>query len=118
MFELMVEKTFSAAHQLVDYKGPCENLHGHNWKVQVIVQGTQLDHVGMLVDFKILKGHIHDLLKKLDHTFLNDKLEFSPTSEMLSKYLYGEMENRIPKNVTLKRVIIWESDNTCAAYEP
>ena len=85
MYTLTVEETFSAAHQLCDYDGPCENLHGHTWRLEMQVSGETLDHVGMLVDFKILKGFLKEERDKLDHKFLNDILEFSPTSEKLAK---------------------------------
>ena len=116
MYELQVEKYFASAHQLVDYNGPCENLHGHNWRVQVIVAGEELDHVGMLIDFKILKGYLQEIIDFLDHKFLNDILEFSPTSEKLSKYIYTEMQKKLNKAATIKKVIVWESDTACATY--
>ena len=84
MYEIMVEDTFDAAHQLVGYNGPCENLHGHGWKVQVHISGNKLNDQGMLVDFKEIKADLNQILSKLDHSNLNDLPEFkktNPTSE-------------------------------------
>lgn len=116
MYKLKVEETFSAAHQLCDYDGPCENLHGHTFKIEVLVSGTELDKVGMLVDFKVLKEVLKEERDKLDHTFLNDVLDFSPTSERLAKYLYEKMESKLPHNANLDSITIWESPTTCASY--
>ncbi|HAR62164.1 MAG: 6-carboxytetrahydropterin synthase QueD [Candidatus Margulisiibacteriota bacterium] len=116
MFSLMVEDTFSAAHQLYDYKGPCENLHGHTWKIQLFVEGDVLDKAGMLVDFRVLKAILKEERDILDHSYLNKIVEFSPTSENLSKYLFERISLKMPENVHLKKVTIWESASTWASY--
>src|SRR4029079_13876216 len=87
MYEVMIEEEFSAAHALRGYKGKCENLHGHNYKVQVYVRGAQLDHIGMLVDFTQLKAVTRDLIRSLDHQHLNELKPFdneiNPSAENL-----------------------------------
>lgn len=117
MYELMVEDTFSAAHYLYDYKGPCENIHGHTFKMQIFIEGTTLDKAGMLVDFRVLKALIKEERDKLDHALLNKVVEFSPTSENLSRYLYQIMASKLPGNARLQKVVIWESASTCASYQ-
>ncbi|OGI09254.1 MAG: 6-carboxytetrahydropterin synthase QueD [Candidatus Margulisbacteria bacterium GWF2_35_9] len=116
MYKLSVEEKFSAAHQLTNYKGPCENLHGHTWKVRITVEGAELDQSGMLLDFRVLKSHLKKIHNEFDHTFLNNLVPFSPTSENLSKYIFEKMDKDLPKQVTLKEITVWESETSCATY--
>ncbi len=116
MWRLSVDKNFSAAHQLTKYNGPCENLHGHTWKIQIVVEGNKLDEAGMLIDFRILKNELLTLTDKFDHKFLNDLFEESPTSEFLSKHVFETFKKQLPTNVTLKEVSIWESESSKATY--
>ncbi len=116
MWRLSVDKTFSAAHQLTNYNGPCENLHGHTWKIQIVVEGDKLDEAGMLVDFRTLKGQLKEITEKYDHKFLNDLFEESPTSEFLSRHIYKSLQNTLPSVVKLKEVSIWESETSKATY--
>jgi 6-pyruvoyltetrahydropterin/6-carboxytetrahydropterin synthase len=119
MYELMVEGTFDAAHQLVGYEGPCENLHGHTWKAQVFLSGAKLNKTGMLMDFKQIKAELHFILSKLDHTNLNIVPYFkktNPTSENVAKYIFDEFSNRIGKNRTVAKVTVFESPITSASY--
>jgi len=116
MYEVKVERYFSAAHHLLNYNGECENQHGHNWKVEVYVQGNNLDSSGILVDFKILKKELDEILSRLDHRDINELDEFkniSPSSEMLSKYIYDNLKKKIPG---LSRVSVWETEKACASY--
>jgi 6-pyruvoyltetrahydropterin/6-carboxytetrahydropterin synthase len=113
MYELTVENTFSAAHQLIGSNGPCEELHGHTWKVQVTVAGSELDKIGMLFDFKELKKILADILKSYDHAFLNKVLSFSPTAENIAKNIYQEFKL---KNKLVQKVLVWESPTSCAGY--
>jgi 6-pyruvoyltetrahydropterin/6-carboxytetrahydropterin synthase len=116
MFELMVEDSFDAAHALRNYSGPCENLHGHTWKVQVFLQGDQQDEIGILEDFKNIKQALAAVLKEFDHTLLNDLKSFSaenPSSENISKTIFKLIKNKI---ALVKKVTVWESPSTYAAY--
>ena len=99
MFELVVETDFSAAHNLREYKGQCEKLHGHNWKVQVVLKAEKLDRLGMVMDFREVKRVIGEIMNKFDHTYLNELADFkvlNPTTENLSKILYDELKNTLP----------------------
>ncbi len=116
MWRLSVDKTFSAAHQLTKYNGPCENLHGHTWKLQIVVEGNELDEAGMLIDFRVLKETLQQFTERFDHKFLNDLFEESPTSEFLSRYVFKTMQPQLPLNIKLKEVSIWESESSKATY--
>jgi 6-pyruvoyltetrahydropterin/6-carboxytetrahydropterin synthase len=120
MFKLTIVTDFAAAHCLRNYQGECENLHGHNWKVEVTVKARELDKAGLGIDFKILKEKTNILLKTLDHKYLNDLKPFkelSPSSENISKYLYDQLSATFNDcNVTVDAVTVWESDRACATY--
>ena len=95
MFELKIITQFGAAHQLRNYDGKCENLHGHNWKIEVFLKGEELDKDGMLVDFTIIKERTKEIIERFDHRFLNDLecfSEINPSSENIAKYIYGNRE--------------------------
>ena len=112
----MVETDFSAAHQLRGYKGSCERLHGHNWKVQIFLEGEELDEIGMLIDFREVKEKANRLIEKLDHRYLNELPEFSkvnPTTENIARYIFRELSKEINN---IKKVTVWESENSCASY--
>ncbi|MCX5700087.1 MAG: 6-carboxytetrahydropterin synthase QueD [Candidatus Omnitrophica bacterium] len=116
MFKIKVEATFSAAHNLRGYKGKCEDLHGHNWKVEVVVANNKLDKIGMVMDFKLLKRKLSRLLERLDHKYLNNVVYFkkvNPTSENMAKYIYDSLK---PEIAAIYSVTVWESDNSCATY--
>ena len=117
MYRIKVEGNFSSAHSLRGYKGKCESLHGHNWKVEVEISGESLDKIGMLVDFKIVKKQLYRVLEKLDHSYLNKLAYFkkvNPTSENIAKYIYDRLQG---KGLSVKAVTVWESQNCCARYE-
>jgi 6-pyruvoyltetrahydropterin/6-carboxytetrahydropterin synthase len=115
MYELMVEKNFAAAHYLKNYNGKCENMHGHNYKVQIFVKGNELDpEVGYLIDFKILKKELQKVLDKIEHTTLNEVLDFNPTAELLAKYIYENLHENLHKK--LNKVTVWENADTSATY--
>ena len=120
MFEVSVEYTFAAGHALRGYKGKCENVHGHNYKVQVTVAGEQLDGTGMLMDFVEVKKNIKDLVERLDHRFLNDVPPFdvlNPSAENLAKYFYDELDPHVTdRGLKVHAVKIWETDTTAATY--
>lgn len=116
MFELMVEDSFDAAHALRGYEGPCENLHGHTWKVQVFLKGTKLDRLGLLADFKTIKEHLRVAIQDLDHKLINDVPPFTgknPTSENLSKFIYKRVRKGLK---SVYKVTVWESPVTNASY--
>jgi 6-pyruvoyltetrahydropterin/6-carboxytetrahydropterin synthase len=122
MIELMVEQEFDAAHALRGYQGPCENLHGHTWKAQVVLEGEKLNEIGILCDFKEVKKILWTVLEKFDHHNLNDLPEFSkinPSSENLAKYMFETLQPKfgaLTPAVVLKKVTVWESRETCASY--
>jgi len=116
MFEVKIETNFSSAHHLLNYKGKCENMHGHNWKVEVALKGAKLDASNILVDFKVLKKHVNEIIEYLDHKDINELPEFkgiSPSSEIIAKHIYTEVK-KIFENVA--RVSVYETPTSCATY--
>lgn len=116
MYKIKIEGDFSSAHNLRGYKGKCEALHGHNWKIEVVVASPKLDKIGMVMDFKALKTKLYRLLEKLDHAYLNNIAYFkkvNPTSENIAKYLYDNLKAKVPR---LYSVTVWESDKASATY--
>lgn len=122
MFELKILNHFSAAHQLTMVGQKCENLHGHNWRVEVCVNGERLNEAGVLVDFGVIKTHVKTIMKRLDHQFLNELPYFKdsqPSSEKLAIYIADSLKELLDEpGVTVSRVTTWESDNACATYYP
>jgi 6-pyruvoyltetrahydropterin/6-carboxytetrahydropterin synthase len=124
MFEITVEETFAAGHALRNYKGKCENVHGHNYKIRVVLAGEELDSAGLLYDFVELRRHMGDVIRGLDHQFLNDLpafQELNPSAENIARYLYTELAGRIqggPGGASLREVTVFESDTTTATYRP
>jgi 6-pyruvoyltetrahydropterin/6-carboxytetrahydropterin synthase len=124
MFEVSVEQTFAAGHALRNYKGACENVHGHNFKVQVTIAGARLDDTGMLVDFLDVKQSMREVIARLDHVFLNDIPPFdvkNPSAENIAEYFYEELGRRLAENpvpVQIREVRVWETDIQSAAYRP
>jgi 6-pyruvoyltetrahydropterin/6-carboxytetrahydropterin synthase len=123
MFEVSVEQTFAAGHALRNYKGKCENVHGHNYRVRITMQGDQLDSTGLLVDFLDVKSLIGGVVDYLDHQFINDLPPFNelnPSAENIAKYFYdrvsGGLKNEVP--VRVSEVTIWETDTSSAVYRP
>jgi 6-pyruvoyltetrahydropterin/6-carboxytetrahydropterin synthase len=120
MYELMVESKFAAAHQLRGYKGKCENLHGHNWRVTVAATAERLNEQGLAIDFHDLKKALRDVLDQLEHTFLNDIFPFTqinPSSENLAKWIYDTLVKKLnDDNVEVASVTVWESDSASASY--
>ena len=120
MFELKVRTRFAAAHQLKMVAQKCENLHGHNWKVEVYVVGESLNEAGVLVDFGVIKKEVAAIMKTLDHRFLNE-LDFfpdgSPSSENIARYIADQLQASLTEpGVRVSRVSAWESDDACATY--
>jgi len=123
MFELRVVTRFAAAHRLTMVGAKCENLHGHNWKIEVYVQGPSTDKGGVLVDFGVIKRHVRELMETLDHKFLNELEYFSedtpPSSENIARYLADTLAARMKlPGIRVSRVTAWESDDASATYYP
>jgi 6-pyruvoyltetrahydropterin/6-carboxytetrahydropterin synthase len=118
VYSLKVQGTFSSAHNLRGYKGKCEDLHGHNWVVEIIIQSPKLDAIGMVLDFKYLKKKLNACLELMDHKYLN-RLSFfkklNPTSENIARYIYDQLYPAIP---LLSSVTVWENSTSSATYEP
>lgn len=121
MYKLMVETGFASAHQLIGYKGKCENLHGHNWKVQVYVTAEHLNEIDLAIDFHDLKKIVHEIVSQIDHKYLNNIFPFTeknPSSENIAKWLFDSMKKRLSeyKNVKASAVTVWESETASATY--
>ena len=124
MFEVSVDQTFAAGHALRNYKGKCENVHGHNFRVQVIIAGERLDETGMLVDFIDVKNLMRSVIERLDHQFLNEVPPFdvvNPSAENIAEYFYTQMSGGLagtPVPVRIREVKVWETDIQSATYRP
>jgi len=123
MYEVTVEDSFAAGHYLRNYKGKCENPHGHNYKIRVTLAGAELDKAGLLLDFKDLKDVMKSTIERLDHQMINDIAPFTvvnPSAENLAKYFYDETNVRLSKTtngrVRVKDVTVFETDVTTARY--
>jgi len=122
MFRLKVTTHFAAAHQLKMVADKCENMHGHNWKIEVTISGNHLNDAGVLMDFGDLKRHVSGIMDTLDHKFLNE-LDFfrdgNPSSENIAMYIAETLQPRIRDDgVQVDRVTAWESEDACATYIP
>ena len=122
MYQSAITATFSAAHYLRNYRGKCENLHGHNWKVEVVVGTEVLDDAGMGLDFTVLKSRTAEVLAGLDHKTLNEVTPFSeenPSSENIARHIFNALEGMVDDGrVRLRSVKVWESDTSWAEYRP
>lgn len=123
MFEVTVEQTFAAGHALRNYKGKCENVHGHNFKVQVRIEGERLDETGLLVDFIDVKNEMRKVIDRLDHQFLNEIPPFdvkNPSAENIAEYFFEELTAGVRSAVPIRiaEVRLWETDIQSASYRP
>ena len=124
MFEVSVEETFSAGHALRGYRGKCENVHGHNYRVRVTLEGPQLDAIGLLVDFTRVKQVLRGIIAGLDHQFINDLEPFrsvNPSAENLAKYFFEGVAKELkdlPPGARVRDVVLWETDTSRAQYGP
>jgi 6-pyruvoyltetrahydropterin/6-carboxytetrahydropterin synthase len=123
MYEVTVEDTFAAGHYLRNYKGKCENPHGHNYKIRVTLAGAELDKAGLLLDFKDLKDVMKHAIDRLDHQMINDVEPFTvlnPSAENLAKYFYDETSKHLAAvtngRVKVKDATVFETDVTTATY--
>ncbi len=118
MFELTVKGEIASAHMLQGYEGPCKDLHGHTWKIEVTIVSEKLNTIGLVVDFQDLKKKLREFLSHLDHVCLNDLPFFkkeNPSTENLAKYIYKEFAKQcLP--FQLKKVQVWESESSCITY--
>jgi 6-pyruvoyltetrahydropterin/6-carboxytetrahydropterin synthase len=124
MFEVAVEQGFASAHALRNYKGRCENTHGHNWRVEVVMEGERLDDTGLLVDFLDVKRMMAEIIDRIDHQFLNELEPFdtvNPSAENIAQYFYQQMNEGLRDNpvaVRISAVKVWETDIQSATYRP
>jgi len=120
MYEVTIKKSFSAAHLLKEIGGKCEELHGHNFLVEVSVAAESLNSEGLLIDFRVVKGWTDEVLEQLDHKYLNELEYFksiNPSSEQIARFLYDRISEKSRQaKITLSRVTVWESENSCVSY--
>jgi 6-pyruvoyltetrahydropterin/6-carboxytetrahydropterin synthase len=120
MYELMVETQFASAHQLRGYMGKCENLHGHNWRVQVVVNSEKLNDIGLAIDFHELKKITNEFASTLDHTVLNNVFPFTeinPSSENIARWFYDSIKKKMNgRDIHVASVTVWESETASATY--
>ena len=120
MYEVTIKKSFSAAHLLKEIGGKCEELHGHNFLVEVSVASESLNSEGLLIDFRVVKRWTDEILEQLDHKYLNEIEYFkniNPSSEQLARFLYDRISEKSRQaKVSLLRVTVWESDNARVSY--
>jgi 6-pyruvoyltetrahydropterin/6-carboxytetrahydropterin synthase len=120
MYELKIITEFSAAHNLRNFRGKCEALHGHNWKVEVVLSGKNLDESGVVLDFAEVKVATSEIMSEIDHRYLNDLpffMENNPSSENIARYIFHRLQEKIDNDrVRITRVTAWESQDACASY--
>ncbi|HUB77807.1 MAG TPA: 6-carboxytetrahydropterin synthase QueD [Bryobacteraceae bacterium] len=121
MFEVTIEETFAAGHALRNYHGKCENVHGHNYRCQVTIEGGELDDIGLLVDFVELKRVVHGVLDRMDHQWLNEFPPFdvlNPSAENMARYIYQQVADglKVRQGVRIALVKLWETDTAYATY--
>lgn len=120
MFEITTESQFSAAHRLKHYRGPCENLHGHNWLVRATVLCSVLDKSGIGIDFKVLKEKLNEITDRFDHQDLNDVFapsDLNPSSENIARYIFKELQHLLSdRHGSVKRIEVYETPGNCAVY--
>jgi len=138
-YELFIQADFSAAHNLRDYKGKCERLHGHNWRVDLRLKGDRLDAEGLLLDFTEAKRILCEVLERFDHRYLNEVEPFDrlqPSSENIARVVAEAVAERLPvatgdsspqatrrgetgrAGIRVVSVTAWESDRCAATYRP
>jgi 6-pyruvoyltetrahydropterin/6-carboxytetrahydropterin synthase len=122
MYEVTIIKSFSAAHILAEIGGKCEELHGHNFKVEVTVAAQELNPAGLLIDFRVVKKWLNEILDDMDHKHLNKLPYFTtinPSAENIAKYISGKIHLKAkPAQVHVVRVKVWESENAAGTYIP
>ena len=119
-YTLKVVADFAAAHTLRAYPGACSRMHGHNWKVEAEVVASQLNEIGMAIDFKDIKREVRAIAKQLDHYYLNDLepfQEINPTAENIARYFYQELSHRLNSaTIKVSALTLWETERACVTY--
>ena len=121
MYELTIKSHFDAAHALRGYPGECRLLHGHTWDIEVTVVATELDEIGIVYDFKLLKDDLNAVLDVYDHAYLNEIepfTELSPTAENLARIIYERLAETVDARVRVVEVAVWESPIAKLTYRP
>jgi len=121
MFKAKVIDTFSAAHRLYEYQGDCERLHGHNYRIEAVVRSEDLDPMGIVMDFRELKGLLKGVLSELDHQYLNDLAPFkteNPSAENIARHIFTRLSPLMREPVTLSEITVWENDTSCITFTP
>ena len=117
----MIERNFSSAHQLRGYRGKCENLHGHNYRIEIYARGSELDHIGLLVDFVELKAAADEVVQYLDHRNINELepfVELQPSAENLAKYILERVGAKVTDDrVQIYKVRCFETPTSVATYQ-
>lgn len=119
MFTARITDSFSAAHSLREYGGSCENLHGHNYRVEIAVQSDQLNSIGIVMDFRDLKKLLKEVLSGMDHSYLNELPAFkkeNPSAENIAQHIYTSLLRKIPQPAKLVQVTVWENESCCVSY--
>jgi 6-pyruvoyltetrahydropterin/6-carboxytetrahydropterin synthase len=122
MYEISVDETFAAAHNLRNYHGKCEDLHGHNYKVRVTLAGKEVDETGLLYDFVHLKRVIQEVIRALDHKYLHELPPFdtlNPSAENIARHIYDRTATQLPKSANaagISSVTVWETETSAATY--
>lgn len=121
MYKLTVMTQFSAAHRLEGYEGQCERLHGHNYRVELLLGCEELNEAGMVMDFKDVKGMAENIIQRFDHTYLNEVEPFdvlNPTAEQIARHIAEQVAGRLPEGIRVLEATCWESDRCSASYVP
>lgn len=120
MYEVIVKEHFSAAHQLRDISGHCENLHGHNWRVDVFIRAETVNEIGIVIDFEAVEEAVKEIIDRFDHQVLNELSVFqdlNPSAENIARYIYEELKQRLSSgSIRTHKVTVWETDSYGASY--
>lgn len=119
MYEIVIKDSFAAAHYLNNYKGKCENLHGHNYAIEVFILAENLDKSGLGIDFSIAKRWLKEVLDKLDHKNLNDLVYFkeqSPSAENIARFIFEQYKQILPADLILKKTTVFETEKNGVSY--
>ncbi len=119
MYIIAVDSHFAASHQIIGYDGKCSNMHGHTWKIKVEIKTDKPDEIGICFDFKKLKDISNSVIDDLDHTNLNEIKAFkvqNPTAENIAYYLYHKIMGKLPENIIMHQITVWESEKYSVTY--